>query len=90
VETLLNYQKGIDKYYGLLPLAEKLGVVQKVANKYEFPSGTKEYESVIIKNPAKFFTTEILDLIDSKCKVEFMYGNDDEEDDLSADETEAD
>lgn len=74
VETLLNYSDGLDQYYGLLPLAEKFGIAKKVSNKYEFPDGTKAFESQILKNPEKFFTKDILDLIDAGCKNEFLYG----------------
>lgn len=74
VETWLNYAEGLDPYYGLLGLAEKFEIVKKVSNKYEFPNGTKEFEKAIKKNPEKFFTQDILDLIDEKCKDEFLYG----------------
>lgn len=74
VETLLDYADGVDPYYGLLPLAEKFGIFKKVANKYEMPDGTKAFENAILNNPEKFFTKEILDLIDEKCKDEFLYG----------------
>lgn len=74
VETLLDYSDGLDPYYGLLPLAEKFEIFKKVSNKYELPDGTKAFESAILNDPAKFFTKEILDLIDEKCKDEFLYG----------------
>ena len=74
VETLLNYSTGLDPYYGLLDLAEKFGVFTKVSNKYEMPDGTKAFESQIIREPEKYFTKEILDIIDEKCQNEFRYG----------------
>jgi RecA/RadA recombinase len=74
VETWLNYAEGLDPYYGLLDLAEKFDIVKKVANKYEFPDGTKDFEKAIKKNPEKFFTQEVLDQIDEACKNEFLYG----------------
>lgn len=74
VETLLDYATGLDQYYGLLDLAEKFGIFKKVANKYELPDGSKAFESQIENNPEKFFTKEILDLIDEGCKNEFLYG----------------
>lgn len=74
VETLLDYSTGLDKYYGLLDLAEKFGIFKKVSNKYEMPNGEKAFESVILKSPEKYFTKEILDEIDSFCKAEFKYG----------------
>jgi RecA/RadA recombinase len=74
VETWLNYQDGLDKYYGLLDLAERYGLVKKVSTRYEFPDGSKAFEKEIKKNPEKFFTKELLDAIDEGCHVDFMYG----------------
>jgi len=74
VETLLDYATGLDPYYGLLDLAEKFGIFKKVTTRYELPDGTKAFESAIEKNPEKYFTKDILDQIDEKCKNEFLYG----------------
>lgn len=74
VETLLDYADGLDPYYGLLDLADKFGVFKKVSNKYELPDGTKAFESAILKDPEKYFTEDVLNIIDEKCKDEFLYG----------------
>jgi RecA/RadA recombinase len=74
VETWLNYANGLDKYYGLLDLAERYGIAKKVSTRYEFPDGTKGFEKDIKKNPEKYFTQEILDRIDEGAKEEFLYG----------------
>jgi RecA/RadA recombinase len=74
VETWLNYQTGLDKYYGLLDLAVKYGIVKKVSNKYEFPDGSKAFESQVKKTPEKFFDKETLDVLDEFCKNDFLYG----------------
>ena len=74
VETLLDYTDGLDPYYGLVDLAEKFGIFKKVSTRYELPNGLKVFESVILKEPEKYFTKDILDLIDEKCKDEFLYG----------------
>lgn len=76
VETWLNYQHGLDPYYGLLDIAEKHNIFKKVSTRFELPDGTKAFESQIVKNPEKFFTKEILDQIDEACKQEFLYGKD--------------
>lgn len=75
VETLLNYETGLDKYYGLLDLAEKFEILTRSAGKYNFPDGTEVKEKLILNNPEKYFTKEILDLIDKACMAEFRYGN---------------
>lgn len=74
VETWLNYADGLDTYYGLLELAEKHDIIKKVSTRYEFPNGDKAFESQIKKNPEKYFTQDILTLIDEACKREFLYG----------------
>lgn len=74
VETWLNYATGLDRYYGLLALAEQAGIVKKVSTRYEFPNGAKDFEKAIKKNPEKFFTKDVLDEIDAFCKTEFLYG----------------
>jgi len=74
VETLLDYTDGLDPYYGLIDLAEKFGIIKKIANKYELPDGTKAFESAILKDPDKYFTEDVLNIIDEKCKDEFLYG----------------
>ena len=74
VETLLDYADGLDPYYGLVDLAEKFEIIKKVSTRYELPNGTKVFESAILKEPEKYFTKDILDQIDEKCKDEFLYG----------------
>ena len=75
VETLLDYQNGLDRYYGILEVAEKYEIVKKVANKYEFPDGTKAFENAINKNPEKFFTSEVLAKVEEAVQKEFKYGS---------------
>ena len=74
VETWLNYQHGLDKYYGLLDLAERYGIVNKVSTRFEFPNGSKAFEKEIKKNPEKFFTKDVLDAINEGCEADFLYG----------------
>ena len=80
VEVRLTYDKGLDRYYGLLDLAEKYDIFKKVSTRYELPNGNKEFGKTINSNPQKFFTKEILDKLDKCAKEEFMYGIDAESD----------
>jgi RecA/RadA recombinase len=85
VDIKLSYTTGLDRYYGLLPIAEKYGIFKKVSTRYELPDGSKVFESVIYKNPEKYFTKDILDRIDKACATEFKYGSDlDESETLDA------
>lgn len=74
IETLLDYQTGLNKYYGLLDLAAKHGLIEHIAKKYKFPNGENAFENAIYKNPEKFFTQDLLDKIDEAAKKEFKYG----------------
>ncbi len=71
----LTYDKGLDRYYGLLELAEKYGVMKKVATRYELPDGTKQYGKTILGEPEKYFTTEIMEQLEEGAKKEFTYGH---------------
>ncbi len=75
VETLLDYQKGLDRHYGIIDMAEKFGVIKKGSDKkLEFPNGDKAFEVTVLKNPEKYFTKEVIDAINVKCPDEFLYG----------------
>jgi RecA/RadA recombinase len=73
VETLLYFDRGLDRYYGLLELAEKFGVWKKISTKYDI-DGKLIFGKTIRKNPAKYFTQEVLERIDAGCKDEFLLG----------------
>jgi RecA/RadA recombinase len=75
VDVLLTYDKGLDRYYGLLDMAERYGVIKKVSTRYEMPDGSKHFGKSIYQEPAKFFTKEILDAINVGVKKEFSYGS---------------
>tara|TARA_B100000212_G_scaffold175214_1_gene131898 strand:- start:591 stop:1598 length:1008 start_codon:yes stop_codon:yes gene_type:complete len=66
-------ERGLDRYYGLLDLAEKHGVIKKVANRYEI-DGKKVYAKEVYKNPEKYFTPELMQALDEVSVKEFTYG----------------
>ena len=75
VEVRLYYDdRGLDKYYGLLDLAEKYEIFKKVGTRYEVGNGTSQYGKTIMENPEKYFTEEILQALDEAAKKEFSYG----------------
>jgi RecA/RadA recombinase len=73
-QTLLDYHSGLDRYYGLLDIAEKYSIIKKVSTRYELPDGTKAFGKAIAENPEKYFTEEVLTRINEACAKEFMYG----------------
>lgn len=72
-ETRILYDGGLDKYYGLLDHAVEAGIVKKVGNKYEFPTGVKAFETAIQKTPEKFWTPDVLDALDVYIQKQFKY-----------------
>lgn len=74
VETLLDHQAGINKYYGVLDFMESQGFVKRVSKKVELPGGASAFESVVYKNPEKYFTKEVLAAADEAASKEFLYG----------------
>lgn len=73
VKTLIRFSGGLDRYYGLIDLAEKSGAFKKVSTKYEI-KGKKYFEKAIERNPEKFFTPDILDTIENFVQKNFKYG----------------
>ena len=75
-EVRLSYKFGLDRYYGLLDIAEKYDIIKKVSTRYELPDGSKVFGKNINEEPQKYFTQEVLNQIDEACKKEFLYGQD--------------
>jgi len=75
VEVRLFYdERGLDKYYGLLDLAEKYGIFVKSGSRYQVPDGTSQYGKTIMENPEKYFTGEVMQALDEAAQKEFSYG----------------
>ena len=75
VEVRLFYdERGLDRYYGLLQLAEKYGLIQKNGTRYVFDDKSY-YEKSILQEPEKYFTPELLEQIDNAANLEFSYGS---------------
>jgi RecA/RadA recombinase len=76
VETNLNFKTGLDRYHGLIDLAVGAGIWKDSGGRIELQDGTKVFGKAIRNNPEKYFTGEILELIDNYCRSKFMYGSD--------------
>ena len=74
VDVRLTYDKGLDKYYGLLELAEKYNVFKKVSTRFELPDGSKQFGKTILNEPEKYFTEEIMTQLEEASNKEFRYG----------------
>ena len=75
VDVRLSYDKGLDKYYGLLELAIKYGIFKQVSTRIELPDGKTQFGKTIINNPDEYFTEEIMKQLDEAAEKEFRYGN---------------
>ena len=74
VEPRLYYDRGLDRYYGLLELGEKYGVFERKGNRIVVGESSV-YPSAILKDPDKYFTEGVMNKIDEAAAKEFRYGN---------------
>ena len=82
VEVLLTYDKGLDRYYGLIELGESAGVFKKVANRIELPDGRKIYAKQIYENPKEYFTKDVMEALESQAQIVFQYGSGEVQDEI--------
>ena len=79
VDVRLTYDRGLDKYYGLLDLALKYGIFKSVSTRIELPDGSKTFGKTINNNPEKYFTEDVMTQLDEAARKEFSYGMSDDE-----------
>ena len=74
VTTRLFYQKGLDRYYGLIELGLKYEVFEKKGTRIKV-GDSSVYPKQMLENPEKYFTPEIMQALDGSAKKEFSYRN---------------
>ena len=75
VETRLYFdERGLDRYYGLLELGEEHGVFTRKGNRIVVGESAV-YPSVILADPEKYFTEEVMAQLEEAARKEFSYGN---------------
>ena len=79
VDVRLTYDRGLDRYYGLLDLALKYGIFKSVSTRIELPDGSKTFGKTINNDPEKYFTEDIMKQLDDAAMKEFKYGMGDDE-----------
>ena len=77
VDVRLTYNAGLDRYYGLLELAEKYEIFKKVSTRYELPDGSKQFGKTILNDPETYFTEDIMKQLDDAASKEFKYARSD-------------
>ena len=74
VETRLYYDRGLDKYYGLLELGIKYGIFQRNGTRIKFGESSV-YPKSVLNDPEKYFTEEVMQALDEAAAKEFKYGH---------------
>jgi RecA/RadA recombinase len=74
VDVRLNYDSGLNRYYGLLDIALKHDIFKKVSTRIELPNGDKAFEKNINEEPEKFFTEDVMKRLEEAVAKEFKYG----------------
>ena len=72
-EVLLTYDKGLDKYYGMIELAIDAGIFEKKGSRIQ--AGDKSvYAKQILANPEQYFTPEVMEELDTFATGRYSYG----------------
>ncbi len=77
IDTLLSYETGLDRYYGLLDKAVEVEFVKKLsAGRYEFPDRkTSVTAKEIDANPEAFWTPTVLKSLEEVLRGQFLYAS---------------
>jgi RecA/RadA recombinase len=74
VDVRLSYDKGLDRYYGLLDMALAFDVFTKEGTRVKLPNGKTEFGKTINNNPEKFFTPDVMEQLETHAQGYFKYG----------------
>jgi len=74
VHVKLNYETGLDPYYGLVDLALESEIFKKNGTRIALPDGSSAFEKNIYENPEKYFTEDIMKALEEAATKEFKYG----------------
>jgi len=85
-EMYLSFDKGLNKYYGLLDLAVGLGAVTQTGATYQLPDGKKLGYYSKWKDDTELWDNTIIPVIEEKIKQEWAYSNKSEEEEIIPDE----
>ena len=74
VDVRLSYDKGLDRYYGLLDMALAFNVFTKEGTRVKLPTGKTEFGKTINNNPEKYFTDDVMQQLEQHAQGYFKYG----------------
>lgn len=72
-EVLLTYDKGLDKYYGMIELAIDAGIFEKKGSRI-VANDKSVYAKQILANPEEYFTPTVMDELDAFATRRYSYG----------------
>jgi RecA/RadA recombinase len=88
VDVRLSYDKGLDRYYGLLDLALASGIFEKSSTRIKLPNGKTEFGKTINNNPEKYFTDDVMKRLETVVEGYFKYGNENRTNDTEESDSE--
>ena len=88
VDVRLNYDTGLDRYYGLLDMALASGIFEKSSTRVKLPNGKTEFGKTINNNPEKYFTEDVMNQLEEVAQQYFKYGNTTRTDDTEESDSE--
>ena len=74
VDVRLTYDKGLDRYYGLLDMALAFDIFKKASTRVLLPTGKTEFAKTINNNPKKYFTEDVMIQLEEAAQRYFSYG----------------
>ena len=74
VDVRLTYDKGLDRYYGLLDMALAFDIFKKASTRVLLPTGKTEFAKTINNNPEKYFTEDVMIQLEETAQRYFSYG----------------
>lgn len=75
VDVMLNYDSGLNPYFGLVDLALECNVFEKLGTRIQVTDGSKVYEKAIYREPEKYFTDDVMKKIEKHVSSKFKYGS---------------
>lgn len=74
-DTVIRYDTGLDRWYGMVDFAIEAGIWKKSGTRVEVSDGSKIYQKIIYAQPEKYFTEDVMKGIDEYVGRKFLYGS---------------
>lgn len=74
-DTAINYETGLSRWHGMLDFALEAGIWKKSGQRIELQSQELVFPKAINASPEKYFTEDVMKLIDEYVGRKYLYGN---------------